>query len=398
MHAMVFARLFPLAPAVLAGLLLAPGAAAGREPVWPLRGEVSGELSFSFMPEPGLPWRVEVVAEGLVLHAARPGLKVAVALHPRPEGEWGWEVLAGEVDLAELWPALRGRLGAAAAGWSASGRLVLSGAGTWSPGGMPTGEVRVRLQEGWARSDKLDLELSGIEVELRASDLAGGTLAPGQKLRVGKIVSGGTELTGLSAEFGLREGARVEVARLQVGAFGGQVAVQPFAVNLRRLEVEAVADAEGIALGELAKLSPEAVAGGRGRLGGRVKVGWSPVRGLSVDEGRLTIVKRDEATLRLAPQPGFLTARLPRWLAWASPRLAKDLRAIELGSATLAVDSLEIDFSPESAGESRTARISVRGRPEGKSSVRSVQLEVNVAGDLARVLQMGLRDGVSFSF
>jgi hypothetical protein len=398
---------------LLCGLALATGVAGrGAEP-WPVAGGVAGELKLEFLPELGLGWSVDATRGGVVLRAVRPGVAVEVrADWPDATGMWKWRVERGEVDLAEMWPMLREQAGAAAAGWSASGKLVFGGEGTWSLAVGAAGRVTLLLREGWARSDELGMELSGLEMDVATEDLAGGSLPPGQMFRVAKIEAAGVQVGKVAAEFGLSAAAeRVSVAQLGAEVLGGMVKLKPFDVVLARPAVTAAVEVDGVALAEIARLVPWAVAGANGNLAGRIKLDWDAVKGLRIQDGGLKIVKTDAAEFRLAPSPGFLTGSMPRrftflpasWGKWTkvvgpvNPAYGS-LRAIEMGEVGLKIEELTVEFKPEAGEDGRSATVRVLGRPTNTEFVDEVTLQVNFHGPLADALALGLGDQVKLNW
>ena len=276
--------------------------------------------------------------------------------------------------------------------------MELAGEGTWSAEAGPGGELRLVLRDGWARSDELEAEISGVEFDLATNDLAAASFDPNQSLRVAKVAMGNLHLTEVEARFGLSAARTLDVERIAAKVFGGSFHLKPVSIPLLAPSLDAVAEVDGVSVSELARLAPQAVSAGEGRLSGSVGLTWSAAEGLDIRTGTLTVQKRTRTSLRLAPQPGFLTNSLPPWLGLLSPKLVKDLKRIELGAVPLAVDSLEVVFNPDGADGQRTAQIKVEGRPAEKSSVRTVRLEVNLSGDLTRVLMLGLNDQVTLEF
>lgn len=398
---------------LLCGLALAIGVAGrGAEP-WPLAGGVAGELKLEVLPELGLGWKVEAARDGVVLRAVRPGVDIVVnAFWPDAAGVWRWRVARGAVDLAEMWPMLREKAGAAAAGWSASGKVVLGGEGTWSVAGGTAGRVTALLREGWARSDELGMEVSGVEMDVETDDLAGGSFAAGQMFRVARIDVSGVQVVNLAAEFGISAAAeRVTVAKIGAEVLGGRVKLKPFDIVLARPAVEATVEVEGVSLGEIARLVPWAVAGANGNLAGRVRLDWDVAKGLRIQDGGLKIVKTDAAEFRLAPSPGFLTGSMPKrftflpasWGKWTqavgpvNPAYGS-LRAIEMGEVGLKIEQLAVEFSPDAKEGGKTATIRVLGRPTNTEFVDEVTLEVNFHGPLADALALGLGDQVKLNW
>lgn len=369
-----------------------------------LNGEAAGRLQIDALPDLGLEWRIATTGGGWSLRALRPGVELEVALRPDGTGGWRWKITRGALDVAELWPAARERLGEAAAGWSASGRVELAGEGVWSAEGT-TGELRAALRDGWARSDALQVEASGVELDLRTNEPGVFALPQGQALRVARVSAGGVETKNVRVVFGVNQGRRVDVTVADAEVLGGLVRLRPFAFSAAEPAVSAAAEVAGVSLAEVAKLLPWAVSAAEGRLRGRVRLDWDAARGLKIADGGLSIARADGAELRLAPAPGFLTgsmtprfAFLPRsWGRWTervgpvNPAYAP-LRAIEMGQVGLRVETLEVDFRPDGTREGRSATIRVLARPTRAELVESVALEVNFHGPLSEALALGLSD------
>jgi len=396
------------------GLALALGAgpSPGRaESLPPLRGEIAGAVKIADLPDLGLAWRATLADGGVALAATRPGADLLVELRPAGDdaGGWRWTILRGSLDLTELWPLAREKLGPAAEGWSASGRIELAGGGTWSDESGPVGEVRLALREGWARSDELDVELNGVEFDAITTELGTGTLPARQVLRVGKISAAGAELEGLRVVFGLDAGQVLEVVGGEVAFLGGVVRLRPFRMPLARPAVDAAADVEALRLDEAARLLPWLIQSAQGRLHGRVELAWNTEKGLRVRDGGLNVVDSEHAVLLLAPSPGLLTGSMEkkfrffrgrglRWMGIHNPAYAP-LKEIEMGREGLRVESFTVDFWPDGPGVGRTAVIRIAGRPTGGKLVKEVKLDVNFHGPWSEFLAFGLNNELSgFSF
>jgi hypothetical protein len=389
---------------------VARGLAAGPE-AWPWRGAVAGAVKIAALENLDLRWRAELTETGLRLAARRPGVELEISVTAANAGEWTWELTRGEVDLAEAWPAVRALAGEAGAGWSASGRLTLAGRGRWSGAEGPTGEVRVELREGWAKSDELDLELSGVELDLVARDFTGGVLAPGQSLRVARVSKAGAEVKNVAVRFGLTAKRELEVAGGEADFLGGRVKLGAFTTALDKPVVRAVAAVEALKLGELALLMPWLLAEGRGDLRGRVALDWDEAKGLRVRDGGLDIVAADGAVLRLAASPGLLTGDMPRffgllpaswrWAKWVGFRnpAYEPLQDIELGKTGLQIEAFRVVFWPDEVGAGRSMAIKVVGRPTAGELVEEVVIDLNVNGPLNEVMGFGLNQdlgGIGF--
>jgi hypothetical protein len=397
---------------VFAGVARAVAEDARAEAPLPFRGELGGEVKIAALAEAGLTWRASLTVEGVWLAARAEGVELDVLATPVSGAldAWRWQVRRGDIDLGVWWPQLRGLAGEAAAGWSASGRLTLAGEGAWSAANGPTGEVSVKLREGWARSDALELEVSVVELDATTTDLVAGSLTAGQTLRVGKAVKAGAEVSDIAVDFGFTAARVLEVSRVEAGFLGGRVKLRPFRLARGDFKVAAAADVEGVQLAEVAKLMPWAVEEAAGRLRGRIELDWDVQRGLRVRDGGLDIVRVDGAEFRLAPAPGMLTGDMPpkfgffpqswrlfRGLGFTNPAYAP-LREIELGREGLRIETLRVSFWPDGVGVGRTAAMHVVGKPTGGKLVEEVVIDLNFHGPWTDFLSFGLNQEANYQF
>ncbi len=377
--------------------------AATRLPV-PVSGELSGRLQLEVLAGWDVPWRLEIRPHGLVAKVERDGLAAEVALRPLAGGRYGWELTRGEVDLGEFWPVLRSIIGEAASGWSASGRVVLAGAGEIDPEKGPVGEVTVTLRDGWARSDELDVELGGIELEVATTDFAGPSLPAGQTLRVRRLTMADMEATDFRLSFGLGADQVVRVAGGEVSLLGGRVNFRPVEVPLETLAVTAAAEVEGLQLSAVAELMPWLFQSAKGQLRGRVEIAWDEVKGLRLRDGGLRVVRDGEdATLRLAPSPGMLTGDMkdmlvslfPNQKGWLrriglnNPAYAP-LKDIEMGRAGLRVEEFNVTFRPDGAAGGRSANLHIVALPTSEKLVEKLVIDINFHGALAEAMAFGI--------
>jgi hypothetical protein len=383
------------------------GLAAGAPATdFAVRGTMAGELKIDVLAELGLKWDVALEADGLVLRATRPGVALEVVAKPEGGGAWSWRVARGEVDLGEVWPMARRMAGEVAAGWSASGRLRLGGAGRWDATTGPTGEVAVELREGWAKSDEEEMELSGIELDAKTTDLAGGVLPAGQTLRVAKVAVAGTEVRDTRVLFGVDAARVAEVAAVEAMFLGGRVKLKPFRMPLAEPRVVVAADVDALQLGEVAALMPWFLNEAQGKLRGRVELAWDEAKGLRVRDGGLDIVKADGATFRLTPSPGLLTGSMEdkfrlfpqsrwwRWVGFSNPSYAP-LKAIEQGKEGLRLETFRVTFWPDGAGQGRPATIHIVGKPTSGELVEEVVMDVNFHGPLTEAMAFGLNQEIT---
>lgn len=421
-----------------------------------MRGQLGGTVKVD-LPDLGLglDWRLESIPRGIALHATHPG--IALTIEGRPDASdrqhWNWSITRGEFDFAELWPLIRAKVGPAATGWSASGRLQLSGAGRFDGAkGLSglSGRIAWRIDDGWARSD--EIEASGIEMNGSATaNLATEILQITSTLRIPKAVLGsaGVELAGIeiagsggaslsaatfsgrstlrvatatAAEAGveardaifsaeMKDLQSVEILGGQLSALGGVVSLRPFSIQLAVPTLQTSVDVKDIQLGEVARLMPWILQSAQGKLRGRVDVAWDESRGLRLRDGGLDIVKTDDASFRLAPSPGLLTGSMqpvfglaPASWTWArrigltNPAYAP-LKAIELGEVGLKIETFRVSFWPDGIGAGRPMAIHILGKPTNEKLVEEVVMDINFHGPLAEAIAFGLnQDFTGFNF
>jgi hypothetical protein len=392
----------------LVWLVLVPvGTSAGTD--WPWRGEVGGAVRMAALDDLGLQWTLTGGEDGLVARVRRPGLEIDLTVKPLKSGAWAWGIDRGMIDLAELWPLIRAKLPAAAAGWSASGTLELGGTGTLDPAAGAAGArgaLRLTLRDGWAKNDDLQAEVFGIEGDLGVADLQaalGGALPEGQEFRIRRIDLAGMSLGEARLVFGVAPGLIGRVSAAELRVMGGLVRLKPFQIDAARPKVTVGAEVEELQLGEAAVVMPWLIRSARGKLRGRIEIGFDLAKGLlQMRDGGLDIVKADNAEFHLAPSPGLLTGDMPATFGflppswkWAggvgirNPAYAP-LKDIEMGRAGLHLESFVVTFWPDGAGRGRTATIHLKGYPTDRRLVEVVVIDVNFHGPLTEAMGFGL--------
>jgi hypothetical protein len=368
----------------------------------PVAGQLAGEVKLAGWEDLGLAWSLELGAGEWRLRGQRPGVELLCALRPAGAEGWTWRVERGRIDLGELWPELRAKLGSAAEGWSVSGRVELGGSGVWSSASGPGGELWLRLRDGWARSDALEAELGGVELDLATSEAGAGLLPPGQVLRIARISVGGARVEALRLEFALGRERGLELAAGEAGFLGGRIRLRPLRLPWDAKGVEAAAEVEALRLEEAARLLPWLFEQAQGSLRGRVELSWDLVKGLRVRDGGLEIVQSEDAVLRLAAAPGLLTGSMERklrfsqkppwrWIALKNPAY-QPLKDIEMGRTGLRIEGFQVTFWPDGVGRGRTAQIGILGRPSEGEWVKQVRMEVNFHGPWSDFLAFGLNE------
>jgi len=279
--------------------------------------------------------------------------------------------------------------------------------------GELTGELHFRVGE-WAVSGPFCLKLRMGETE-RVGE-TGLPLLLLVSFRADELPLLELELSDLAVEAEVdlaRNVARVSVAELT--AFGGRVSLRPFEIDLGNAEaisVEAIGELHGLALDQLAAFVPEAVREASGRVSGAVRLSWGAASGLQVGSGALRIdADAEDAQLRLAAMPGFLTqhttprfvwmpaslGRLARWLALDNPAY-DTLAEIEEGTQPLHIEALHVSLYPDGLGGPRSAAVNLVARPVSGAVVKQLRFDINVSGPLDQVLQIGASDTVRLNF
>lgn len=385
----------------------------------PMRGSVSGELHVSGDRAPPIPWTLDVepgADDGprLMLEAAPPDARLRVLIHPRAEGKDGaWRIEEGWAEAHAWWPRLMPSIAPGLASAQAGGRLVVSGRGPWTQDG-PAGTVAVE----W-RSDALPLPVADTtirieeihaQLEVRGSwgdrDLSGRGGIRFERATVGETKLAEGEVALVADSIGPDVVFTVGPTRLV--AFGGELAVAPFRWRRGTEELILPVRVNSVELAELAAFTPGAVRDAQGRVSGDVLFRWSSDAGLVPLDGGVQVVDGEPVRLRLAPQPGFLTRRVPRrlrllpdwagalgedWFSPANPAY-EVLERIELGREALIVESLVLEFFPPDDPQGRTVHVRVQGRPSDESVVERVTIDVNLAGPLMELINIGLENRV----
>jgi hypothetical protein len=392
---------------LLALVAAAPVARASLLP--PVDGEVAGTFTDrARRGAPELQWRLTTRSAGTrrYVHAAvdGPGTRLRVAAETDADGNGEWRILDARLEAAVWYPALAPAFGSALAVAQAAGTIELRGGGALREG-RPGGNVQLVWPDGALRDPAAGWSLEGIRVEgTFAVDLAAGTFSSIQpfELLVRTMSTPRFGARNLSVVGRLLPDRSVALERARIEIAGGDIALDPCVIPLSPPAIATRIRVNAVGLQDVAALVPAGLAETRGRVSGSVGFGWSDAEGISLGSGELKLDPLEPAIVRLAPTPGFLTARVPkrlsllpgfaaRWFQPLNPAYA-EVQAIELGRTTLRVHDLSIRLSPEGDARGRTASVRINGRPDQPDSVvREVTFEVNVSGPLSEVLRMGMQ-------
>ena len=339
-----------------------------------------------------------------------PDLALRVALNFNATGNrLSWRVIEGRVDLAAWLPALatRPELAEALQGMAATGALVITGEGAVK-GEEVTGLLSVAWADGTLSNAEQGWTLEGVNICVRGdmAELTKGCVPVEVDVRT--ISTGRFGARNLSIKARLNDGDRVEVQSVRVEIAGGEVTAEPFAVSLESRKVGVDLAMSRVGLQDLIVFAPTTLSEARGRINGRLRLDWSPVDGVQVGVGELTLDKSEPTMLRLVSTPGFLTKQVPvrlvlfpklgplKWLFAPKNPSYPTLKEIELGKLGMRMDALEVRLTPEGDASGRSASVYIRARPEREGgSVREVIFKVNVAGPLAEVLRIGMQQNLS---
>jgi hypothetical protein len=297
-----------------------------------------------------------------------------------------WRVNEGRVDLGAWLPVLAARpeLADALAGITATGELVIAGAGEWT-GEAVKGEMTVALNDAVLRNAEQDWALEGVSVSVGGdvADLVAGRVPLALDVRT--ITTGRFGARALAVRAALAEWARIDVASATVEIAGGRVTAKPFVVALAQPKLAVDLAMERVGLQDVAALVPDFLADGRGRVNGAVRINWSQAAGIDVGSGYMEIDPSERAEVRFRPNPGLLTSTLPPQVLELYPGLTN----VEMGKATLLAEQLEVRLSPEGDAEGRSATVVIAGGPVDKTLKAPLVLRINVRGPLAPLVTFG---------
>ena len=288
--------------------------------------------------------------------------------------------------------------------------MQLEGGGGWA-GTEIDGRLTLAMTDGFMRSASQAWDVQGLVLEAVVSVQSDGATLQTLRLTAETVRAADVQASNLMVEAVGGVDGRIEVRRAEVEVFGGRVALSPFTFDPARPEVATTAELSGLAMAELARLIPTALASATGKIEGRIGIEWSEAAGFQPRSGALTIATDAPATLRLTATPGFLTQHLPEriqllpgwlrlpanWFAPVNPAYGT-LESIEMGRQDLRVDQLRVALYPDGPEGVRSATVEVTARPATGSAVELVSFTVNVAGSLQQVLQLGMDDRASLNF
>lgn len=402
----LFRRLF----ACLAlGLAMASSLPAAGIEVPPITGELSGEFRPLILPDaPPLAWKLALRAGASTAERQAdftvegPGLRATGEVRLTKPTEGTWRLTGGEVDLERWFTVLAAKYFPDFVGLSVTGKMVVSGDGILSAG-QPMGRIAFELKDA-AVSDPL----KGWAIE---GVVLAGTLPAFPKLATESPVTiaikaatmVGVTARDISVTLTIEPGETVNVTQASAALFDGRVALGSFQFPLRQPAFDGEVQFESIEIAGFKELLPPMLAHATGRMSGRVGLKYSPAEGLAPGKGRLQIDAGSAVNFRLAPQPGFLTSRMPprlylfkepqnwftRALSIANPAYPT-LKGVEEGEIELAVNELDIGLTPEGDSEGRTARVVLATRPQGDTAVKNLNFEFNVNGPLADLMRLGV--------
>ncbi|HUR56381.1 MAG TPA: YdbH domain-containing protein, partial [Opitutaceae bacterium] len=285
-----------------------------------------------------------------------------------------------------------------------AGSLALTGEGTLHEGKV-AGGAQLDLRNGSVQDAAKTWSVKGIGLHGALRQLPTLVTEAPVKLTFTEATIAGVTARDGALELGLGANGTVQVARATAAMLDGHVEVTPFAFPLAKPVVQTDVHFTAIEIERLAALLPPVLADATGKVSGRMAIGWSAEDGLSPGSGRLQIDPGAAAVLRLSPQPGFFTKRVPERLTLLPKSLGalsrmfspinpayETLRAIEMGEMKLEVNSLDVGVRPEGDPEGRTARVVLTARPAAPgTAVKSVRFEINVSGPLADLVRLGLQ-------
>lgn len=374
-----------------------------------LTGDLSG--SFELAGAPAIHWTILAQPADKGQRAARleadaEGLSVRAELRSDlSTGELTWQLEQASVDLALWADAAANYLALRLPALAASGKVRLSGVGTIE-NGVPTGSVAVECTDVMLRDPIRGWKMDGIGLhgQFAVSGITATSTTP-LELTVGNIATSRFGARGLLIRGELKAGQILSVSAARVEIAGGEMEAEPFDLLLGPpVALNTQVHLRRIGLEDVVALFPSGLSFARGRLHGDVRIGWNSKDGFDIGIGSLRFDDVEPTYLRLAPNRGLFTGRLPGWYSTLfgalggmlfSSNPVQDLSKVELGETELQVNSLEIKLTPQDSAMGRSATVLVDARPVKSSSIERVRFTVNVHGPLAEVLRLTIREPVS---
>ena len=393
-------------------------AAGWKLPVW--SGELHGKLLPLGEEGPQLAWTFTPATPSagvrtLAFSVEDPATHLrATATLDAATGDGSWRIEEGRIDVGPWLAALAPVLGKDMAGLSGEGTVVITGEGLIRQG-RPSGLVKISWNDGVVKHAGQGWTLEGVAVsaEIDVAALPDGTIPVTLAVRTISTARFGARNLSVGAVLnGTRE---VSVTAVRVEIAGGTVETDPFTMPLSPPSLKVQIHMKRVGLQDVVALVPTMLSDARGRISGELGLSWSEAAGLQAGKGTLDLDEIEFTSLRLAPKPGFLTAKIParfvlipnlpklfsNWFAPVNPAYAT-LSDIELGKMPLRVDSLKVRLTPDGDEKGRSASVTVIAHPEQaenakeKSPVKEVVFIINVSGPLSQVLKLGMSDRISF--
>jgi hypothetical protein len=339
------------------------------------------------------------------------GTRVRAVLNLSTLDDGTWQLTEGELDLATWFPAAAEQTGDALQGLSVAGTVKISGGGAVRAG-EASGNVQVTMRDGRIGNAGGGWSLEGVtmtgEFTLEAPGFRVKSAKP-LELTAGTITTSRFGARNVSLRGVLNEDRTLSLGEARIEIAGGEVTLDPTTVALSPFAVEATLHIVNVGLQDIAALVPASLSSAHGRIDGTLRLGWLGAKGLHLGNGNLNLSNSELATVQLAPAPGFLTRSMPkrfeplptwtgplgRWLSADNP-VYTAMEEIELGRAPLAVESLSVQLTPDGDELGRTATVRMVARPAtAGAAVKTVNIDVNVAGPLDSLLKLGMNEQFS---
>ncbi|HEX2100251.1 MAG TPA: hypothetical protein VHF69_06300 [Candidatus Synoicihabitans sp.] len=391
---------------LIAGMVAATTAMPAQD-LPAIRGAVSGELVLSSDLVPPIPWRLEAAPRDsgnrLQFVASPPDGTVRATVELASGAVSNeWAIDEARLEVAPWWRRVGSRL---APDWSAidlTGAVELTGRGTWDKEGL-VGDLHARWNAPRVSLSDPEVVVENLAVTFEAaSGWTSGEVAGEGTVTFDRVTAASLVTANGSSSFRLSSDFSWEIGPLEVEALGGRASVAPITWREGTTELTLAVTLAGVELEQLASLAPETLRDARGRVSGRVLLRWSEAAGIVPLDGVLRLDEAATAQVRLSPQPGLLTNRIPRqfnllprwlgpvaerWLAPKNPAYAA-LEAIELGREPLHVDTFRVDFFPPDDPLGRSARVILAGKPAGDAPIERVSITVNLNGPLSDLIRL----------
>ncbi len=318
-------------------------------------------------------------------------------LTPREEGA---PDLLFEVTLPPFTPAAPLRLGdyAPALGNMTAAATVSLGAALRVENGKLSTGAHLFLDNGKLSAPESGIELDGVRLDVRFSDLVEARTPSAQLLSIGRIRAGEMEFTDFRTDFQIQSRERTDLESVRLNWCGGEIYMRPFSIRTNQSSWSTVLYCENLDLARLISQTGIAPATGSGSLYGKI-----PVRvnrnGIFFDRSYLYSLPGGGHNIRIEDTSKISGGMSPEVLEQTQMDFAVEaLRSFDYNWVKLNLNtderdlivSLQFDGKPDRplpfSYDEENGKL--RRDPDGRATFQGLQLNINTRVPLNRVLRL----------